>query len=133
MSQENVEIVRAVYDEWGRGNLRAGLDLYDPRAVFIPFDNPDGGMGFYLGAEGVGEFMRGWLKSWTDFTIAGEEFIETGDSVVVATRQRGIGRASGAPAEVLYFQVWTFRGPAVVRLEQFRERADALEAVGLRE
>jgi ketosteroid isomerase-like protein len=53
--------------------------------------------------------------------------------VVVAVRQRGVGRESGAPAELPYFQVWTFRGRAVIRLEQFRDRDDALEAVGLRD
>jgi hypothetical protein len=32
-----------------------------------------------------------------------------------------------------YFQVWSFRGDKVIRLESFRERVDALEAAGLRE
>jgi hypothetical protein len=29
--------------------------------------------------------------------------------------------------------VWSFRGRKVIRLENFRERAEAFEAVGLRE
>jgi hypothetical protein len=35
MSQENVDALRAVYDEWGNGNFRAGVDLYDPEVVFV--------------------------------------------------------------------------------------------------
>jgi ketosteroid isomerase-like protein len=132
-ARDRVGTVRAVYDEWGQGNLRAGLELYDRRLVFMPLDIPDGGPDFYVGPEGVTEFMRGWLKSWRDFTIAAEEYIEAGDSVVVMTRQHGAGRASGAPAELVYFQVWTFRGHSVIRLEQFRKRAEALAAVGLSE
>jgi ketosteroid isomerase-like protein len=36
------------------------------------------------------------------------------------------------PAEFRYFQVWTFRGGSVIRIESIRDRDDALEAVGLR-
>jgi hypothetical protein len=32
-----------------------------------------------------------------------------------------------------YFQVWTFRGASVIRIESVIERADALEAAGVRE
>src|SRR4051794_36341470 len=35
MSQENIEVVRAVYEEWKNGNFRAGVDLYDPEAVLV--------------------------------------------------------------------------------------------------
>jgi hypothetical protein len=31
-----------------------------------------------------------------------------------------------------YYQVWTFRGPSVIRIESIREREDALLAAGLR-
>jgi hypothetical protein len=53
--------------------------------------------------------------------------------VVAAICQRGVGEESGAATELRYFQVWSFRGGKVIRLEGFRERAEALEAAGLRE
>jgi hypothetical protein len=53
--------------------------------------------------------------------------------VLVGVLQRGVGDESGAATEFRYFQVWSFRGRKVIRLENFRERAEALEAVGLRE
>ena len=36
MSEDKVEIVRAVYEAWARGRLEAGLDLYDADVMFIP-------------------------------------------------------------------------------------------------
>jgi hypothetical protein len=30
-----------------------------------------------------------------------------------------------------YYQVWTFRGGSVIRIESIRERDDAFDAVGL--
>lgn len=71
MSQKNVDAVRSIYKEWEKGNFRAGVDLYDPLVLFIPFpDFP--AAGHYLGREGVREFMRSFLAAWTNLTMAAE-------------------------------------------------------------
>ena len=58
MSQENVDALRAVYDEWEKGDFRAGGDLLDPDVLFMPrTELTDAGR--YLGPEGMAEFMRG--------------------------------------------------------------------------
>ena len=132
MSEENVEIVRGIHDEWSRGNLRAGADLYDPHVVFIPRrDLPDPGR--HLGPDGIRQWMRRWLEAWTDFSLTAEELIAVGESVIVRVRQRGTGKTSGAPVELTFFQVWTFRGRSVIRIEQFEAKDEALEAAGLSE
>jgi ketosteroid isomerase-like protein len=130
MSQQNVDAVRAVYEEWAKGNFRAGVNLYDPLVLFIPFaDFP--AASHYLGTDGVTEFMRAFLAAWTNLTMEAEDVVEAGDSVVVTTRWRGVGRESGARTEKRVFDVWTFRGRAVTRVEFFLDRDEALEAVGL--
>jgi hypothetical protein len=53
--------------------------------------------------------------------------------VFVKVRQSGIGRGSGVPVETAYFQLWTFRGSRVIRLESILSEKQALEAVGLSE
>jgi ketosteroid isomerase-like protein len=133
MSQKNVEIVKRVYEEWAKGNFRAAGDLWDRRVVFVPAaELPDAGD--YFGLEGVATFMREFLQPWTNFTITAEELIEAGDSVVVVAHMRGEGRSTGLVTELeQQFQVWTFRGGSVIRFEAFRDRAEALEAVGLSE
>src|SRR5215207_4129629 len=35
MSQENVEIVRGIFERWGEGDFRAGTDLFDPHVVLV--------------------------------------------------------------------------------------------------
>jgi ketosteroid isomerase-like protein len=132
MSQENVETVRGVYARWSQGDFRAGVDLLDPLVLFVMRPEfPDAGS--YLGLERLGEYTRGFLEPWTRLTIEAEEITDAGDSVVVAVVQRGVGGGSGAATEFRYFHVWSFRGRKVIRLECVRQRADALEAVGLRE
>ena len=77
--------------------------------------------------------MRELLTTWSTFAIEGESFVDAGDTVLVEVRQRGTGPASQVETEIRYFQAWTFRGDAIIRIESIRERAEALEAVGLAE
>jgi ketosteroid isomerase-like protein len=131
MSDENVELVRAVYERWRHGDLSASVDLFDPDVVLVLRPEfPDAGT--YSGVEAVVAYTRGLLEPWTHFTIEAEEIVPAGDSVLVGVRQRGVGTSSGIPTELRYFMLWTFRGRRVIRVESIRERSDALDAAGLR-
>ncbi len=79
----------------------------------------------------MARYMGHFLEPWERVTIAPEELIPAGDSVVAAIVMRGAGSGSGVATEFRYFQVWTFRGETLVRLENMRERDEALAAVGL--
>jgi len=132
MSEENVEAIRAVYERFSKGDFRASLDVVDPHVLFVlPSGFPESGT--YLGVARLVEYTRGFLEPWTRITIEAEDIVDAGDSVVTTVRQRGVGKESGAATELRYFQVWSFRGPRVIRIENFREQAEALEAAGLRE
>jgi ketosteroid isomerase-like protein len=131
MSEENVEIVRRIYRRWARGDFRAGTELYDPdiRLVLRP-EFPDAGV--YHGPDEIRKYMReDFLRDWEAAAIVGEEFLDAGDSVVVRVHQQATGPGSRVPVEMRYYQVWTFRGRAVIRIESVRERPEALEAAGL--
>jgi ketosteroid isomerase-like protein len=132
MPQEKVEIVRQIYSEWGRGNFRAGTELFDPRTQLV-LRPPLPEAGTYHGPEEIRGYMLGFLEAWDNAAIEGESFIAAGDSVVVGVHQHATGTESGIPVELRYFQVWTFRGGTVARIESISERSDALEAAGLLE
>lgn len=129
-AERNLAALREIYAGWAAGDFTASVEHFDPDVLFVMGSGfPDAGR--YLGHEGVAKYTRGFLEPWTRITIEPEELIPAGDSVVAAVRQHGFGSGSGAETEFHYFQVWTFRGPKVIRFETFRERAEALGAVGL--
>lgn len=132
MSEENIEVVRRIYDEWGRGNFRAGAELFDPDTVLV-LRPPLPEAGTYRGPEGVRGYMLGFLEAWNEAAIEGESFLAVGDRVVVAVHQHATGTDSGIQVEMRYFQVWSFRGERVLRIESIRERNEALEAAGSRD
>ena len=130
MSQENVEIVQSIYEDWREGDFRRPVDLFDLHVVFVlhaGFPEP----GVYLGREQLVEYTRQLLEPWEKYTIEAEEIRGVGGAVLASVRQRGIGRHSGAVTELRYVHLWTLLGPRVIRLDNFRDRAEALEAAGL--
>lgn len=51
--------------------------------------------------------------------------------MLVEVRQDGVGADSGAQVGFNYFQLWTFRGDEVVRIESILREDEALAAAGL--
>jgi ketosteroid isomerase-like protein len=132
MSQENVEIVRRIYEEWATGDFRASFDDLDPHIVFIVGpDFPDAGV--FNGTEGVREYMRRFLEQWDRYTLTANEIQAVGDTVIVGLTQRAQGRASGVQTEQSYYHVLTLRAGRIVRLDVLMHERDALKAAGLSE
>lgn len=132
MSRENMDALRAIFDEYSRGNFAAGVELYDPHVVLVSrSDLPDTDR--YVGVDSIRAYMRDFLAPVTDLRWVAEEFVDVENSIVVAAHQHATGKGSGLAMEGLLFFVWTFRGPAIIRIEVFAHRADALGAVGMHE
>ena len=132
MSQENVEIVRRIYDEWATGRFRAGIDYFDEHDVFVVRpDFPEWGV--FTGPDGVRDFMQRFLEQWERLTIEAKRIESVGDTVLAHVVQRAKGRASGIEGDLFYFMLFTFRGKKIVRLENLRDEGEALEAAGLLE
>jgi ketosteroid isomerase-like protein len=130
MSQENVEIVRGIYDGWSAGNFVVGADHLDDHAVFVVrSDFPEWGV--FHGPDGVKQYMRRFLEQWERLTVEAKDLSAVGDTVLARIVQHGKGRVSGIEGEDHYFMLFTFRGAKLLRIETVRHEADALKAVGL--
>lgn len=132
MSQENVEIVRTVYEAWARDDLPGPADLFDAQIEYV---NPAGAVepgtrhGLAAFSRAVRDIFAG-LEAWQ---IEPERFMPAGERVAVVVRYRVRGRASGVGVEAHESALWTIRNGKVVRYEWFHGPNDALEAAGLSE
>jgi ketosteroid isomerase-like protein len=131
MSRENVEIVRRCVAARDRGDYLAAWSLFDPDVVVDLSVRPDGRV-YYGGPDAV-KAMQTWVERWDDYSYIAEDFLDAGDEVVVLFRESGRGKDSGVTTELLGATVWTLREGRVVRMKTYTDRAEALEAVGLRE
>ena len=137
MSQENVEIMRRLYDAAARRDSGAVLALYDPDVQVDMSRAPCRdlvGSRFYHGHDGLRAFYREWFGAWETVEAEVEELIDAGECVISVETTRGRGLASGAEVEVHQCGIWKLRAGKVVRVEWLEAtREEALEAAGLSE
>jgi ketosteroid isomerase-like protein len=132
MSQENVEIVRRLFEGWRAGDFTAEAASFDRHVVFvISRDFP--AWGVQLGRDGVRDYMRDFLAQWEHATFEATQLRMAGDTVIADVVQRARGKKSGAEGKLRFFMLFTFRGRIIVRFEALMEEAEALESLGLSE
>jgi hypothetical protein len=132
MSQENVEVVRSLYEAWNSGDYAALRQKVDPEievevALGGSFDGRYRGLA--AAEEPVAEFWTNFGSQHTEI----EECVTQGDEVAVGVRLEGRGKHSGAEVEWRIAHVWTLRRGKIVRWRLFKTMQDALEAAGLSE
>jgi ketosteroid isomerase-like protein len=132
MSRENVEVVRLVVDAVNRRDADALTALLAADAEIVPIRAAlEEGTAF----RGPGMAAR-WFTAvddaWEDLRAEISELRDLGERVVAFGRLRGRGRESGAAVDVEVVSVIQFRDGLVTWMRLFSNRAEALEAVGLR-
>ena len=132
MSQENVEIVRRLYEAMNARDLDLIRELGSPDVEWVPdpirvADKP------VRGLEGVIRFFTDRAEVFSELRTEPEGFRETDDKVVVFLHVTGKGEASGAEFDIRAAHLWTLKDGVVVRREGFGDRAEALEAAGREE
>ena len=133
MSEENVEILRRVYEQWARGDFSG--NFFDPDVEYsrIGAETPDM-EGRWLGLDQFLIAFREYLQALSDLRIEAERIIDLGgDRVLVLSRQTARGKQSGVPIEHEIGDLFTLRDGKIVRYTSYWNRADALEAAGLSE
>jgi ketosteroid isomerase-like protein len=133
MSQENVEIVRAVLEAQRRRDWRAFPELYDPEIEWNDVSGLWGDWGTRRGFEDVQDAWIAWFEAFEQVEFDIEEILDADDDVLTSIRMSGRGRGSGLYVEQSIAVVWTVHDRRVVRVRAYRERDEALEAAGLSE
>src|SRR3954471_14782994 len=132
MSQENLEIVRSTFEpfdgvnlaeiDWSAEVIREALGrAYSPDvrlttlAIRLGLDISDS----YRGLDGLVEYLRTWLEPFSEYHVENLDYIDAGDCVLVLSRQRGVGRASGTRTEIELTTLFELRDGKIARIHQF--------------
>ena len=132
MSQENVEIVRRVFDAFNRRDIAAFLELLDPDVEWVPVLAVLEGS-VYRGHADIRRWIKDLDTDWEFFEVYHEELRDLGDRVLVSGHWRARGRASGIEVENPGTYLYEIKGGKVASMRTFTDRVEALEAVGLSE
>jgi ketosteroid isomerase-like protein len=134
MSQENVEIVRAIFADWERGDYSA-VAWAHPGIEFVWAEGPDPGV--RRGLSGLSEGTREFLSIWQDATARADEYLDLDDErVLVLARYGGRGKGSGLDLGQIGGKgafLFHVRHGQVMRLVRYWDRERALADLGLTE
>ena len=143
MSQESVELVmglqRAPDDDFAQliRDDEMWAQLAEAVAPFVHAEAETARPGLpggrtYTGLDGFRESWPDWLAPYAEYRTEVEEAIDCGERVLLL--QSSSGRLEGSTKEVKLAPavVYTVRDGKIARFEPYADRAEALEAVGLR-
>jgi ketosteroid isomerase-like protein len=129
MPRSNVDVLREIYDHWGRGDWHYRPTVYAQDFEWGWSEEFPGIAGVYHDPVTPSRRLQEWLSPWERWTVEVDKYVEQGDTVVVLTRYRGRGKGSGVEVDVEGAHVWRVRDGMAVRLEVFADRRRALESV----
>ena len=132
MPQENVEIVRRVYDLVSRGDIAGMVGIIGPE--FELRENvlaPDAAV--YHGPEGLRKWLDTSREAFGDFRFEPERFIERGEWIFVPVHSYGRGKGSGAPFDARYVTAFKVERGKVAFAASYENLSAALDAVEVAE
>jgi uncharacterized protein len=129
---KSAEIVKALYDAFGQGDVPAVLGAFDPEIRWSEAENfryADGNP--YVGPQAVAEgvFQR-IVSDVEDFAVLPQRFVDGGHTVVVEGRYQGTMKATGTPVDAQFAHVWQLSDDKVVRFQQYTDTEQWAEAAG---
>jgi ketosteroid isomerase-like protein len=130
-TQRNVQVVRNSFEAFAGGDFETAFAAHDPNTEWRTADDePDAQT--YKGIAGLRRFVGSLAELWLDrfeHTQRFEDFIDCGDWVVVPWSGRLRGRGSGIEVEASETYAIRVRDGRIVRVEEYRTKEEALEAV----
>ena len=134
MSQENVHLIRAGFAAFAERGLGGMADFWATDINWRAMEGALDDVGEMQGADALRRYYEDWLDMFDNVTVVPEELLDIGDDRVLAVQHvTGRAKASGVETELRYAVIYTVRDGKIARGREYGDRAEALEAAGLRE
>jgi ketosteroid isomerase-like protein len=133
MPQENLRITREGLDAFNEGNLDWLRQSHHPEIEWkTSSEDPDAAT--HCGPDAVRRYFEQWMESFAGLRAEFDEcFAFSEDRVFATLHFIGRGSTSGVDMDWRLSLVYTYRDRMLIRVEEYFDRAEALEAAGLAE
>jgi uncharacterized protein (TIGR02246 family) len=120
VSQRNIDIVRGLFDVWGKGDLEGFLGMLDPDVEWRFADNfVYGKVNPLIGRQALREGSLKRLRTdWEDFNALPTEFLDAGEYVVVLGHYVGTYKATGKKLRAQFTHIYKIRNDKVAQWRQ---------------
>jgi len=126
VSQEDVEIVRRMYEAYVAGDAERSLSFVHPD-VAVDF-SVRGDTSPSRGREALAANVGTWIGTWEDYAEEIREVRDLGDRVCVVATQRGRGKGSGLEIENLFAGLYEVEDGLITSVTMFESPEAAFAA-----
>lgn len=127
----NADTLRQGYEAFGRGDLDGAVENF---ADDIRWENPEAPQmpqnGVTEGKDGVKQLFAEVGNYWESFNLTPDEFIESGDTVVVLSHAEATGKETGKEVKLPWVHVFRFSDGQVKEVQALTDTALAADALG---
>jgi ketosteroid isomerase-like protein len=131
MSAENVEVIRATYEAFSKGDIPGVLGRFADEIVwneaenFLYADrNP------YVGPQAIleGVFMR-IVTEWDNFKVTPDSILDAGDQVITLGFYSGTFKQTGKNVKAQMVHVWNMVDGKAVKFQQYTDTKQFADAI----
>ena len=133
MSQENIDILRRLTEAFGRRDFDRAIQGVAEDVELRPAVEGIDVDTLVRGRVELRGFWEQITEAWETTTIEPTEIIEAPGERVVAFERWHVSGRDGLKLDFELIGVYTFHDGLVTRIDGFRDKPEALEAVGLAE
>ena len=127
----NTDTLRDGYQSFAQGDLDGatanfadGIRWENPEAPQVPNN------GVTEGKDEVKQLFASLGEYWESFSITPDEFIESGDTVVVLSHADATSKETGKSVKLPWVHIWRFDGDKVTEVQALTDTAMAADALG---
>ena len=120
------DTIHPAYEAWSRRDVEALLERVHPDAEARPILGANVGTDVYRGHDGLRRWFKDLHQEWETFQTRVTQIEERGDRALCTIEVHARGRASGVVIDGELYHLVELRDGLILRLEAFRDRADAM-------
>jgi uncharacterized protein (TIGR02246 family) len=126
VSEQDVKLVRRVFDAINRRDVQAVLEAYHPDADMSTLTSELVQGKAYRGHTGIREYFSSFADVWEELRLEPEEIRDLGDRILVIGRWSSRGKESGAEVEAPAAWLFAVRDGRVLFSRAYRDADEAL-------
>jgi len=127
----NIDTLKRGYEAFGQGDLDGATESF---ADDVRWENPEAPQipnnGVTEGKDAVKQLFAELGDQWETFGIVPDEFIESGDTVVVLSHAEAKGKQTGREVKLPWVHVFRFSDGQVTEVQALTDTALAANALG---
>jgi ketosteroid isomerase-like protein len=131
MTQDCTQTVQSFYEAFAARDTQRFAASLDPHIEWTAAENfLYADQSPYIGIDAVVNLIFGRLfADWESFTMSPGEILGGGEIVIASGRFRGTSKASGAPVDAQFVQVFQFKDGKIAKVQMYTDTAQFRETI----